>query len=42
VDKSEGMEKTMRVTAKPAPGRIVVFLVDGGGEVLGAEAATIP
>ena len=42
VDKSEGMEKTMRLPAGPAPGRIVVFLVDGGGEVLGAVAATLP
>jgi hypothetical protein len=42
VDKSEGMEKTLRVPVGTAPGRIVVFLVDGGGEVLGAEAAPIP
>jgi hypothetical protein len=42
VDKSEGMEKTVRVPVGAAPGRIVVFLVDAGGEVLGAEAAPIP
>lgn len=42
VDKSEGMEKTLRMPMGAAPGRIVVFLVDGGGEVLGAAATPIP
>jgi hypothetical protein len=42
VDKSEGMEKTLRIPVGAAPARIVVFLVDAGGEVLGAEATSIP
>jgi len=42
VDKSEGLEKTLRMPIGAAPGRAVVFLVDGSGEVLGAGAAPIP
>jgi hypothetical protein len=42
VDKSESVEKTLRVPVGAMPGRIVVFLVDGGGEVLGAEELSIP
>jgi hypothetical protein len=42
VGKSEGMEKTLRLPVGAAPGRIVAFIVDGGGEVLGAGAVLIP
>lgn len=42
VDKSEGIEKLVRIPLGAAPGRIVVFLVNGGGEVLGADVAPIP
>jgi|SRR5579883_2540346 len=42
VDKAEGMEKTLRLPVGEQASRVVVFLVDGSGEVLGAEAALIP
>jgi len=42
VDRSEGMEKTVRVPAGAAAGRVIVFLADGGGEILGLDAAPLP
>ena len=42
VDKSEGMEKTLRLPIGAQPSRVIVFLTDGGGEVLGAGAALLP
>jgi hypothetical protein len=42
VDRSEGMEQTLHLPVGAQPARVIVFLTDGSGEVLGAEAALIP
>jgi hypothetical protein len=42
VDRSAGMELTTGAGVYIQPSRIVVFLIDGSGEVLGAEEAPLP
>lgn len=42
VNKSEGMESTVRLPLNPVPSRVVVFVEEIGGPVLGAESASIP
>jgi hypothetical protein len=42
LSKSEGLEKTVRLHLGPSSSRVVVFLKDSAGLVLGAEAASIP
>jgi hypothetical protein len=40
--RSEGLEQTVRVPVGPAASRIVVFLADSGGAVVGASFAALP
>jgi hypothetical protein len=42
VDKAQGLEVTVRPPLAAQPSRVIVFLIDGSGEVLGVEGATIP
>jgi hypothetical protein len=42
VSKSEGMEKQLRLPVGTAPSRVIVFLTDDGGGVIGAEGALLP
>ena len=44
VSRTEGMERTVRVSGKlppPGPARVIVFLADDGGAILGAAAAEL-
>jgi hypothetical protein len=42
VSRSEGLEKSFRLPLNPAPGRVVVFIGEPAGPVLGAAGALIP
>jgi hypothetical protein len=42
VNKSAGMEKTLRVPLGAASSRVIVFLADGGGTIFGADEASVP
>jgi hypothetical protein len=42
VSKSAGLEKSLRFPVGAAPARLVVFVTEGGGAVLGAEGALVP
>jgi hypothetical protein len=42
VTKSEGMEKQLRLPVTGSPARVIVFLTDDGGGVIGAEGALLP
>jgi hypothetical protein len=42
VGTSKGLETAVRLPAAEGAARVVVFLANGGGEVLGADAARVP
>ncbi|HLH18245.1 MAG TPA: DUF1223 domain-containing protein [Bryobacteraceae bacterium] len=41
VDKSEGMERTLRMAVGQAPARAIVFVADSGGTIFGADEAAV-
>jgi hypothetical protein len=42
VSRTEGLERTIRMPLSESPSRVVVFLKEFGGPVVGAESAPIP
>jgi len=42
VSRSEGLERSVRLPLGPSPSRVVVFLKETGGAVVGAESTPVP